>query len=132
MTDLKSYFRLIASLGREEIMKAPEDYDICNPYVRMLIDGACEVYCGFGEPLTSKAMVLIHELLLLRDTFHCAFAYSGSKGYNMVIGMNNMTKCKLKDRYLEWLDADAPRLLSMPTYLREVTYCREILKEFAK
>lgn len=132
MVDLKSYFRLIAGLGREGIMKAPEDYDICNPYVRMLIDGACEMYCGFEEPLTSKAMVLIHELLLLQDTFHCGFAYSESRGYNMVIGMNLNSKYKLKDRYLNWLDADAPRLLSMPTYLRELEYCKEICKEYAE
>lgn len=132
MTDLKKFFGLVAALGRDEIMKQPEEYDICNPYTRLLIDGACEIYCGFEEPLTSSAMVLIHELLLLQDTFHCAFAFSESRGYNMVIGMNLNTKYKLKDRYLNWLDADAPRLLSMPTYLREVTYCREILKEYAK
>ena len=132
MNDLGKFLGLIAGLGREEIMKQPEDYDICNPYVRLLIDGKCEVYCGFEEPLTSKAMVLIHELLLLGETFQCSFVCSVSKGYNMFIDMSDPMKCKLIDRFLEWIDRDAEKVLSMPTYLREVTYCREILKEYAK
>lgn len=132
MNDLKKFFGLVAGLGREEIMKQPEDYDIYNPYARLLIDGDCKIDCGFESPLSPRAKVLIHELFLLEDTFQCGFAFSKTQGYNVVIGMNLNTKFKLVDRYVNWLDANAPRFLSMPSYLRELEYCKEICKEYAK
>lgn len=123
---------MVAAFGRDEIMKQPEQYDIYCPYVRLLIDGACDMHFGFEAPMSTRAMSLIREFLLAGESFKCAFAFSESKGYNMVLGLNTLTKYAVKDRYLSWLDADAPRLLSMPSYLRELEYCKEICKEYAK
>ena len=132
MNDLGKYFKMVAAFGRDEIMKQPEQYDIYCPYVRLLIDGACDMHFGFEAPMSTRAMSLIREFLLAGESFKCAFAFSESKGYNMVLGLNTLTKYAVKDRYLSWLDADAPRLLSMPSYLRELEYCKEICKEYAE